>query len=101
MLDHGRIHQGHVREIRDVSTCTAQHVRAALSVLYMAQKIVSRQKHNMLSLLHVACLKLLVFFYLNLTNVCVCVSSVLHKRLKYISNVEFPIKLNVALNSGC
>ena len=29
MLDHGRIHQGHVREIRDVSTCTAQHVSAA------------------------------------------------------------------------
>ena len=63
MLDHGRIHQRHVREIRDVSTCTAQHVRAALSVLHMAQKIVSRQKHNMLSLLYAACLKLLVFFY--------------------------------------
>jgi len=31
-------------------------------VLHMAQKIVSRQKHNMLSLLHAACLKLLVFF---------------------------------------
>jgi len=29
MLDHGRIHQGHVREIRDVSTCTEQHVGAA------------------------------------------------------------------------
>ena len=58
------IHQGHEKreEIRDVSTFTAQHVRAALSVLHMAQKIVSRQKHNMLSLLHVACLKLLVFF---------------------------------------
>ena len=28
----------------------------------MAQKILSRQKHNMLSLLHAACLKLLVFF---------------------------------------
>ena len=35
----------------------------ALSVLHMAQKIISRQKHNMLSLLHEACLKLLVFFY--------------------------------------
>ena len=59
------IHQGHEKrkEIRDVSTFTAQHVRAALSVLHMAQKIVSRQKHNMLSLLHVACLKLLVFFF--------------------------------------
>jgi len=33
-------------------------------VLHMAQKIVSRQKHNMLSLLHAACLKLLVFFKL-------------------------------------
>ena len=29
----------------------------------MAQKIVSRQKHNMLSLLHAACLKLLVFSF--------------------------------------
>jgi len=28
--------------------------------------IQSRQKHNMLSLLHAACLKLLVFFYLRL-----------------------------------
>ena len=58
------IHQGHEKrkEIRDDSTFTAQHVRAALSVLHMAQKIVSRQKHNMLSLLHAACLKLLVFF---------------------------------------
>ena len=58
------IHQGHEKrkEIRDVSTFTAQHVRAALSVLHMAQKIISRQKHNMLSLLHAACLKLLVFF---------------------------------------
>jgi len=35
-------------------------------VLHMAQKIVSRQKHNMLSLLHAACLKLLVFFPLSL-----------------------------------
>jgi hypothetical protein len=36
------IHQGHEKrkEIRDVSTFTAQHVRAALSVLHMAQKIV-------------------------------------------------------------
>ena len=57
------IHQGHEKrkEIRDVSTFTAQHVRAAFSVLHMAQKIVSRQKHNMLPLLHAACLKLLVF----------------------------------------
>ena len=29
MLDHGRIHQGHEKEIRDVSTFTAQHVGAA------------------------------------------------------------------------
>ena len=29
--------------------------------VHMAQKIVSRKKHNMLSLLHAACLKLLVF----------------------------------------
>ena len=60
------IHQGHEKrkEIRDVSTFTAQHVRAALSALHMAQKIVSHQKHNMLSLLHAACLKLLVFFIL-------------------------------------
>ena len=29
MLDHGRIHQGHEKEIRDVSTFTAQHVDAA------------------------------------------------------------------------
>ena len=59
------IHQGHKKrkEIRDVSTFTAQHVRAALSVLHMAQKIVSLQKHNMLSLLHAACLKLLVFYF--------------------------------------
>jgi hypothetical protein len=35
------IHQGHEKrkEIRDVSAFTAQHVRAALSVLHMAQKI--------------------------------------------------------------
>jgi hypothetical protein len=61
MLDH----QGHEKrkEIRVVSTFTAQHVCAALRVLHMAQKIVSRQKHNMLSLLHVACLKLLVFLF--------------------------------------
>ena len=59
------IHQGHEKRkvIRDVSTFTAQHVRAALSVLHMAQKFVSRQKHNMLSLLHAACLKLLVFLF--------------------------------------
>ena len=31
-------------------------------MLHTAQKIVSRQKHNMLSLFHAACLKLLVFF---------------------------------------
>jgi hypothetical protein len=37
--------------------------REKQSVLHMAQKIISRQKHNMLSLLHEACLKLLVFFY--------------------------------------
>ena len=30
----------------------------------MAQEIVSRHKHNMLSLLYATCLKLLVFFYL-------------------------------------
>ena len=62
------IHQGHekTKEIRDVSTFTAQHVRAALSVLHMAQKIISHQKHNMLSLLHAACLKLLVFFLMSL-----------------------------------
>ena len=29
MLDHGRIHQGHEKEIRDVSTFIAQHVGAA------------------------------------------------------------------------
>ena len=29
MLDHGRIHQGHEKEIRDVSTFTEQHVGAA------------------------------------------------------------------------
>ena len=29
MLDHGRIHQGHEKEIRDVSTFTAQHIGAA------------------------------------------------------------------------
>ena len=29
MLDYGRIHQGHEKEIRDISTFTAQHVRAA------------------------------------------------------------------------
>ena len=57
------INQGHEKrkEIRDVSTFTAQHFRAAFSVLHMAQKIVSRQKHNMLSLLHAECFKLLVF----------------------------------------
>ena len=37
---------------------------AALSVLHMAQEIVSRHKHNMLSLLYATCLKLLVFFHL-------------------------------------
>jgi len=31
-------------------------------VLHMAQEIVSRHKHNMLSLLYATCLKLLVFF---------------------------------------
>ena len=30
----------------------------------MAQEIVSRHKHNMLSLLYATCLKLLVFFYI-------------------------------------
>ena len=30
--------------------------------VHMAQKIISRQRHNMLHLLHAACLKLLVFF---------------------------------------
>ena len=32
-------------------------------VLHMAQEIVSRHKHNMLSLLYATCLKLLVFFF--------------------------------------
>ena len=32
-------------------------------VLHTAQEIVSRHKHNMLSLLYATCLKLLVFFY--------------------------------------
>jgi hypothetical protein len=39
---------------------------AAVSVLHMAQEIVSRHKHNMLSLLYATCLKLLVFFNVNL-----------------------------------
>ena len=60
MLDHGP-HPPRSREkkeIRDVSTFTAQHVRAATR---------SRQKHNMLSLLHAACLKLLVFYFVYVT----------------------------------
>ena len=40
----------------------------AIDKVWEAQKIVSRQKHNMLSLLHAACLKLLVFFSLCLLN---------------------------------
>jgi len=66
--------------------CTAQPVRAATrfiegngrgeakklaapSVLHMAQEIVSRHKHNMLSLLYATCLKLLVFFLLSTREV--------------------------------
>ena len=90
MLDRGRIHQGHVREIRDVSTCTAQHVGAARRSIwrdvtfpwqrpryqrsgFMAWRHVAFTEkktyplqtcyeHNMLSLLHAVCLKVLVFF---------------------------------------
>ena len=95
------------KEIRDVSTFTAQHVRAATRLIKCERQwrhvalatagpmllannmvayplrisnsvcllrisntcvmsvhnIQSRQKHNMLSLLHAACLKLLVFFF--------------------------------------
>ena len=91
MLDHGLIHQGHVREIRDVSTCTAQHVGAARRSIwrdvplpwqrpryqrsgFMAWRHVAFTKkktyplqtcyeQNMLSLLHAVCLKVLVFFF--------------------------------------
>ena len=72
MLDRGRIHQGHVREIRDVSTCTAQHVGAATRSIWRDVTLPLRKKktyplqtcyeHNMLSLLHAVCLKVLVFF---------------------------------------
>ena len=90
MLDRGRIHQGHAREIRDVSTCTAQHVGAARRSIwrdvtlpwqrphqrsgFMAWRHVAFTEkktyplqtcydHNMLSLLHAVCLKVLVFFF--------------------------------------
>ena len=62
-------------------SCTAKPVRAATrfledngrgeakklaasSVLRMAQEIVSRHEHNMLSLLYATCLKLLVYFFI-------------------------------------
>ena len=50
------------------TTISAQRVLISVSVStlrksYTAQQIVSRPKHNMLSLLHAACLKLLVFFF--------------------------------------
>ena len=50
----------------------------------MAQEIVSRHKHNMLSLLYATCLKLLVFFLI----------AALLLRLVQIKN-EFNISLNV------
>ena len=93
MLEHGRIHQGHVREIRDFSTCTSQHVGAARRWIwrdvtlpwqrpryerswFMAWRHVAFKRykqtyplqicyeHNMLPLLRAVCLKLLVFFLL-------------------------------------
>ena len=74
MLDRGRIHQGHVREIRDVSTCTAQNVGAATRSIWRDVTLPLQKKrkktyplqtcyeHNTLSLLHAVCLKVLVFF---------------------------------------
>ena len=71
------IHQSHEKrkEIREVSTCTAQHVRAATQSIKCKRQSrhvalanagpmvvtnnMAASKHNMLSLLHVACLKLL------------------------------------------
>ena len=88
MLDRGRIHQDHVREIRDVSTCIAQHVVATRRSIwrdvtlpwqrpryqrswFMAWRHVPFTKktyplqtcyeHNMLLLLNAVCLNVLVF----------------------------------------
>ena len=87
MLDHGRIHQGHVREIRDFSTAprntSAQpgnqygvtsrclgndhDISVAGSwrdvTLQKTYPLQTRYEHNMLSLLHAVCLKVLVFFF--------------------------------------
>ena len=94
MLDHGRIHQGHVREIRDVSTCTANTSAQPgdgycvtsrclgndhdISVAgswrdVTLQKTYSLQtcyEHNMLSLLHAVCLKVFLITNSDHKNIC-------------------------------
>ena len=107
MLDHGLIHQGHVREIRDVSTCTSQHVGAArrsilrdvtlpwqrprysvagswrdvtlpLRKTKQTYPLQTCYEHNMLPLLYATCLKLLVSFFFE-----VCWNIWTHKRREF------------------
>ena len=57
------IHQGHEKRKKSVTSARSPRNTSA-QLRDMAQKIVSRQKHNMLSLLHAACLKMLFFYFL-------------------------------------
>ena len=54
MLDRGLIHQGHVREIRDVSTCTAQPVGAARRAIWHDVTLLWQrpEEHAVTSLCH-------------------------------------------------
>ena len=68
------IHQGHEKRKKSVTSARSPRNTSA-QLRDMAQKIVSRQKHNMLSLLHAACLKLLFFFSMLLVRedwLCTC-----------------------------
>ena len=56
------IHQGHEKRKKSVTSARSP-CNTSAQLRDMAQKIVLCQKHNMLSLLHAACLKLLVFFF--------------------------------------
>ena len=73
---------------------------AALSVLHMAQKIVSRQKHNMLTLLHAACLKLLVMssllFFTDFSNTSFLIVPLLHSVGRYVVTAKVKV-----LKSDC
>ena len=63
MLDQ-RLHPSRSRERKEKSVPRNPYAQPGDCVLHMAQEIVSRHKHNMLSLLYATCLKLLVFFSL-------------------------------------